>query len=378
MSSCVKSPNLSEVIAGEIAATGPLPFARFMERALYHPELGYYTSGTAGIGKAGDFYTNVSVGPAFGQVLAGQFEEMWERLGAPDEFTIVEQGSHDGQLALDILSNVNTPFAQSLRYAIVEPSANFRARQREKLSAFGGRVDWHERVEELPVFTGVHFSNELVDALPFHLIESQGDSWRELFVTAEGAGFFFTPAEFSPAIEHLEKSLPTRPKGHLMELRPAAGQWLQSVAARLERGFILVIDYGYPRDKLRAEHRSKGTFACFRQHRRDDKVLETPGEKDITAHVDFTDLAEAADPADLSWEGFADQNHFMVGAGENLLKSLEGRIHEPEARKTLRMMQTLLHPESMGTQFHYLAFSKNAPGEKLRGFRFGRDRAWLL
>lgn len=379
MCSSVKSPSLSEIIADEIALRGPMPFARFMELALYHPDLGYYASGQATIGRKGDFYTNVSVGPAFGQVLAGQFAEMWERLGSPAEFVIVEQGAHDGQLASDILTHAGEPFAQALRYRIVEPSLHLRRRQEETLQPFANRVEWFADLGSLPKFQGVHFSNELVDALPFHLVESQGEAgWKELFVSSTAEGFSFAPAEFSPELADSMTSLPVRPAGHLLELRPLAAKWLKAVEERLLAGFVLIVDYGYPRDLLRAVHRTRGTFACFRQHRRDENLLETPGEKDITSHVDFTDLAEAATRLNLTLEGFADQNHFMVGAGEPLLKSLEGRIHEPEARKTLRMMQTLLHPESMGTQFHYLALSKGAGGATLQGFRYGRDAGVLV
>ncbi len=356
-----------------------MPFARFMELALYHPELGYYASGQATIGRKGDFYTNVSVGPAFGQVLAGQFAEMWERLGSPAEFVIVEQGAHDGQFAADILAKVEGPFAQALRYHIVEPSPNLRRRQEETLQPFAQKVEWFADLARLPRFQGVHFSNELVDALPFHLMESQGETgWKELFVTGGAGDFSFIPAELSPGLSDAAASLPVRPAGHLLELRPMTTAWLKTVEERLDAGFVLIVDYGYPRDLLRAVHRTRGTFACFRKHQRDENLLETPGEKDITSHVDFTDLTEAAHRLDLTWEGFADQNHFMVGAGEPLLKSLEGRIHEPEARKTLRMMQTLLHPESMGTQFHYLALSKNATGAGLRGFRYGRSPDTLV
>lgn len=367
----MKSRGLSEIIAAEIVEKGPLPFARFMELALYHPDLGYYSSGTAKIGRTGDFYTNVSVGATFGQVLASQFQEMWERLGKPLEFIVLEQGAHDGQLARDILTAAEGAFSESLRYCVAEPEGPQRWQQEKMLAGFP--VEWFSHIDKVPPFRGVHFSNELVDALPFHIIESQGDAWEELLVSGDAGAFSFLKNPLSSHLQQQAAGLPARPPGYLSELRPLAQEWLGSVAKRLIAGFILVVDYGYSREQLYAPHRNKGTFACFQHHRRDDLVLETPGEKDITAHVDFTSLAEHAKRIGLNWEGFTDQNHFMVGAGEPLLRSLEGRIAEPDARKTLRAMQTLLHPESMGTQFHYLAFSKNAPGSPpLRGFRYER------
>lgn len=371
----MKSPSLSEIIADEITAQGPITFARFMDLALYHPTLGYYTSGTAQIGRKGDFYTNVSVGPVFGRVLASQFEEMWERLGRPTEFIIVEQGAHEGHLASDILAAATEPFATALHYRIVEPSSSLRTRQQELLK--GRPVKWYTDMAELPPFCGVHFSNELVDALPFHIVESQGDDWAELYVSSEDEGFTFVRKDFSPAIAPQKAQLTTRAAGTLAELRPLAHRWLDIVADRLTAGFILLVDYGFPRDQLLSPHRTRGTFACFQKHRRDDDVLASPGEKDITAHVDFTSLAEHARTIGLHREGFTDQHHFIIGSGEPLLRSLEGRIAEPEARKTLRAMQTLLHPESMGTQFHYLGFSKDAPGETLRGFRYERGAKTL-
>ena len=174
MSGYVKSHGLSEIIASEIDAGGPMSFARYMELALYHPGLGYYASGRAGVGRQGDFYTNVSVGAIFGKILCDQFEEIWRRLGCPLEFPLVEQGAHDGQLAFDVLSQAEAEFRDAVRYWIVEPSSALAQRQREKLGTFEEKVRWFSGVAELPEFAGVHFSNELIDAMPFHLLVSSG------------------------------------------------------------------------------------------------------------------------------------------------------------------------------------------------------------
>jgi SAM-dependent MidA family methyltransferase len=369
---CVKSPGLNNLIAAEIDAAGPLPFARFMELALYHPEFGYYASGRARIGRRGDFYTSVSVGPVFGRVLADQFLEMWENLGRPDPFAIVEQGANDGSLAADILSAL--PAECPVEYHVVEPVARLQEVQRSRLAAFDRPVFWHESVAALPPFTGVHFSNELVDALPFHLCRSTGEGWEELCVGREGDGFVFVPAAAS-----LDTSrLPRRPAGYVTELRPAAEAWLTGLAEKLLAGYLLIADYGFSTADLFAPHRSEGTFSCYRAHHRDAKPLEDPGEKDITAHVDFTALVLAAERSGLQWEGFTDQHHFLVGAAQRLLQSLSG---PPDAarQKQLRALQTLLHPETMGTQFHYLGFSRNVPNRvTLSGFRFARTTREIL
>ncbi len=177
-------------------------------------------------------------------------------------------------------------------------------------------------------------------------------------------------AEVAPSLA----SLPRRPDGTLAELRPAAATWMRQLSSRLQHGFILVIDYGFPREKMFAPHRREGTFSCYRNHKRDATPLEDPGLKDITSHVDFTALAEAALATGLNIAGFTDQHHFLVGASESLLRSLDGHAPDTATRKTLSALRTLLHPESMGTQFHYLAFSKQLPGpEILSGFRHARD-----
>ena len=366
----MKSPGLNNLLAAEIVRQGPLTFARFMELALYHPEFGYYASGRAHIGREGDFYTNVSVGPVFGRVLAGQFQEMWHHLGCPAPFVVVEQGAHTGQFAADVLRALPDKFP--IHYHIVEPSPVLRQQQNAALAPLGRSVHWAASLEELPEFTGVHFSNELIDALPFHLVRSTGSGWEELRVGLEHDTLTFQTTAPSSAIAAEMARLPQRPAGTMAELRPAVRDWIRSVSDRMGAGFILVVDYGFPREALLAPHRREGTFSCYRHHRRDARPLEDPGEKDITAHVDFSALADAARDSGFHVEGFADQYHFLVGASETLLRSLEG---PPDAasQKTLRALQTLLHPESMGTQFHYLALAKDVPsGEKLSGFRHSR------
>ncbi len=215
------------------------------------------------------------------------------------------------------------------------------------LGRFSGKVGWVDDVSALPSFRGVHFSNELVDALPFHLLQSQGDGWKELMVVRAGEGFAFEAANTTA----IPAGLPARPDGFLLEVRPAASVWLASVAERIEAGMILVIDYGYTRENLWADHRTRGTFSCYSGHRRDDDVLSDPGDKDITSHVDFTQLAGEAAGLGLAVEGFADQHHYLVGASERYLRTLEGSAPVGDSRKALRNLQTLIHPESMGRQF---------------------------
>ena len=189
---------LTDLIRQTIRQTGPVSFAWFMEQALYHPELGYYSSGRCAIGRRGDYFTNVSVGPLFGRILAAQFAEMWESLGRPEDFVIVEQGAHQGDFARDVLEAVrerSPDLFSALRYRIIEPFPILRERQEEKLRDFNGKITWQKSLADLEPFCGVHFSNELLDAMPVHLISKVAEAdWNERRVTESGDGFDFVTA----------------------------------------------------------------------------------------------------------------------------------------------------------------------------------------
>ena len=177
---------LSDFIRQTIRRTSPVTFDWFMEQALYHPAFGYYSSGKCTIGRRGDYFTNVSVGPLFGRLLAAQFAETWEIMGRPGDFTIVEQGAHHGEFAADVLEEARerTPdFFSSLRYCVVEPFRILEARQRERLRGFPEKMTWRKSVDDLEPFTGVHFSNELLDSMPVRLISRAcNEDWQERLV----------------------------------------------------------------------------------------------------------------------------------------------------------------------------------------------------
>ncbi len=346
-----------------------------MEIALYAPEVGYYSSGLRRVGRSGDFYTSVSVGPALGTILAGLYEEMWTTLGRPHEFIIVEQGADEGNLAADVLASASPELLGSLRYAIVEPVAALKNIQKSRLTSWQSQTSWFESLEELPEFEGIHFSNELVDAMPFHLLCSTGAGWNELRVCCGKDGFEFVESDLPKDLIALSEHLPQRPAGYLTEVRPTAKAWIAQVAKRLKRGYLLVMDYGLTHEQLLQEDRVRGTFASFRAHRSDDRVLEDPGQKDLTAHVDFTALAEAGKEAGLMACGFCDQHHFLVGAATELLRSLDGQVPTEANAKFLRALKALMHPEVMGTQF--FAFCMTAGLQNpvaLSAFRDGANR----
>jgi SAM-dependent MidA family methyltransferase len=366
---------LSDFIRDRIRREGPVTFAWFMKQALYHPEGGYYSSGKCEIGRRGDYFTNVSVGPLFGRLLAGQFAEMWEALGRPGDFAIVEQGAHHGDFARDILvaaSERAPEFFSALRYRIVEPFLILRQRQSETLAEFSGKVRWEKSLADLEPFRGVHFSNELLDAMPVHLIRREGGTgeWQERCVAESADGFAFVgqPVVDQNLRRHLEKIPKHAPGPYQTEVNLAALEWIEEVARKLDRGFVLAVDYGYPRDRFYAPERSSGTLQCYAGHRTISSPLQEIGHTDITAHVDWTSLAERAEESGLTLAGFTDQHHFITG--------LLSRWNPEESER--RALQTLLHPELLGTRFQYLALGKNAPDNQLGGFRFARDAQTAL
>ena len=360
-----RSPGLSARIAAEILVSGPIPFSRFMELALYDSAGGYYSSGRAVVGHGGDFYTSVSLGPVLGEILAGQFIELWEILGRPGDFTLVEQGANDGRLAEDVLNALSGTPLDGATMILVEPFEPLRDAQQKRLQGRG--VRWVQSPDFLPEFTGVHFSNELFDALPVDLVEARSGLWKNLRVAHDGKSFLLQPEEF------LETNWPSRPDGFRAEIRRDQRALLASIASKLLRGHLLAIDYGMTREELLSPHRCGGTLACYAAHRRDDDPFEHIGEKDMTAHVDFTALAADARACGLEPLGYTDQHHFLVGAATHILQSLDGIPPTPASMKKLRALRSLLHPETLGVQFKVLLASKGAPGTRISGFRHARE-----
>jgi SAM-dependent MidA family methyltransferase len=374
---------LSDFIRDVIHRSGPVPFRWFMEQALYHPEHGYYSSGRCSIGRHGDYFTNVSVGPLFGQILAAQFAEIWEHLGCPPQFTILEQGAHNADFARDVLEAARKrapEFFAVLHYQIIEPFSILQTRQAAALNAFRDKVEWRKSVNALDPFCGVHFSNELLDAMPVHLITAKGSGlnaatkskWQEKYVTATSGGFEFVDGPLSTAglQDHLSKISVPPNNDYKTEVNLTALEWIEVLSGKLERGYVLAVDYGYSRDEFYAPERSSGTLQCYANHRLVSSPLSDPGNIDITAHVDWTSLAEQAEGCDLRVAGFADQHHFMSGIVANLL---EGEFSS-SASENRRALQTLLHPGLLGRAFQFLALAKGiSEALPFSGFKFARN-----
>jgi len=364
-------------IRDQIEREGPIAFDRFMEQALYHPVHGYYSSGRCAIGRRGDYFTSVSVGPLFGQLLAGQFSEIWERLGRPNDFTIVEQGAHHGEFATDVLEALraqNPEFFASVRYRIVEPFPLLRQRQEGALRPFRERVEWAESLPEMTPFSGVHFSNELLDAMPVHLLVAAGEvekcRWCERRVERTSCGFTLVerPITDPRLAERMRKISPAPAPAYETEINLTALDWIATLAGKLDRGAVLVADYGLARDEFYAPSRRRGTLQCYAEHRVLPSLLENVGEADLTTHVEWTSLAEEAEACGLRVAGFTDQHHFLTG----LLATHAGLASAAAAKS--RALQTLIHPELLGTKFQFLGLTKGLPaGASLGGFKFARD-----
>jgi SAM-dependent MidA family methyltransferase len=327
-----------------------------MQQALYHPEHGYYSSGRCAIGRKGDYFTNVSVGPLFGQLLASQFSEIWERLGKVNDFVIVEQGAHDGQFALDVLEFVQNrlpEFFDALHYRILEPFPILEEQQRRMLEALGDKIKWRKSLEP---FTGVHFSNELLDAMPVRLI-SDG---TEKLVGLNGEKFVFLERPVDKTI-----------------FNQAALEFIDEIAANLQRGYVIAIDYGFLDEEFERNVQVRA------QHRHLDSPFDSIGEADITMSVPWRSIVQRAQANGLRVAGFTDQHHFLTGIIFQFGRGGSpeppagdwGQSPLPDSRKAKRELQTLLHPEMLGRAFQVLALAKNVDPETnpLAGFKFVAD-----
>lgn len=307
------------------------------------------------IGRKGDYFTNVSVGPLFGQLLAAQFCQIWERLGKPNDFVIVEQGAHDGQFALDVLEFVQKrvpEFFEALCYRIIEPFPILERQQRRKLEGFAEKVKWPNSLEP---FTGIHFSNELLDAMPVRLI----NNGTEKLVALDGDRFVFVER---PVAEKV--------------FNQAALEAINQIAANLQRGYVIAIDYGFLDEEFERNLQVRA------RHRNLDSPFEQIGYADITMSVDWKNIVQCAEVKRLRVAGFTDQHHFLTGI---LSQFGRGGSREPspgdwdqsplpDTPKAKRELQTLLHPEMLGRAFQVLALEKNVGCETnpLAGFKFAR------
>ena len=383
---------LPEIIRREMELCGFIPFARFMELSLYCPQFGYYERIANTPGRRGDFYTSVSVGPLFGELLAAQFAQwlgQWETRSvergmngpAPDRLQLLEAGAHNGRLAADILDWFKSRQPQlfdKLEYWILEPSSRRLRWQKKTLESFNGQVLWFDSWEKLPPtgVRGIIFSNELLDAMPVHRLgwDAQNKTWFEWGVRADGGQFVWeklplTKERGQPAAvrdarvprsalrvpnwpELPAELMAVLPDGFTTEISPAAEDWWREAAAALKRGWLLTLDYGLTAEQFICPERAQGTLRAYYRHQQCADLLVSPGEQDLTAHVNLTALQKAGESAGLKTEGVFAQGEFLTRIAQTVWRDKSGFAEWTPARA--REFQTLTHPEHLGRQFKLL------------------------
>jgi SAM-dependent MidA family methyltransferase len=362
------SARIREAIA---AAGGWISFARYMEMALYEPGLGYYSAGAHKLGKGGDFVTAPEVAPVFSRCVAGQCAEVLAALGGGD---LMELGAGSGVMAAAMLAELESLGALPARYRILDVSADLRERQRATLAAtvpgLFGRIEW---LDSLPQdFQGVVVANEVLDALPVERFVWRGGEVRSLGVAAVADRFEWAEAPAGPAlgaaVELIRRDCGRDwPEGYASEVNTGLAPWIAALAGAVRRGVTLFVDYGLPRREFYAAERSAGTLLCHFRHRFNDEPFERTGLQDITAWVDFTGVAEAAERAGLEVAGYTTQAHFLIG------NDLAGRLQDVSGLDLVqrvnlsRQAMVLTLPGEMGERFKVMALAKgyDAP---LRGF----------
>jgi SAM-dependent MidA family methyltransferase len=376
---------------------GVISFARFMELALYCPVYGYYEKEGDTVGRRGDFYTSVSAGALFGQLLAFQFAEWLEQITPPGAASaehavplrIVEAGAHDGRLANDILQWLRerrSALFNQIEYWLIEPSESRVVRQKATLDAFAAKVRWAKDFASLPdpaalrpgavpgrAVRGVIFCNELLDAMPVHRVgwDARRRVWFEWGVTYSGGEFVW--ARMAPEHSTLRREPPDSgiiapanlpealldvlPDGFTTEFSPRAECWWSDAARALLSGRLLTFDYGLATDEFFTPARSGGTLRGYHRHHLAADVLSNAGEQDITAHVDFTRLQRAGEASGLATDLFTTQSRFLTQIGGRFLQSAEAGGW---TGAQTRQFQTLTHPEHLGGAFRVLVQSRCA------------------
>ena len=409
----VDGADLGEIIRGQIEREGPMTFARFMALALYHPTLGYYAGGGQGrepLGWAGDYFTSGDLHPLWGWALARQLHQMWELLDRPPQFEVLEPGAGRGLLAREVWRYALTTapeWAEALRYTLADraPAASpLRAAREERLAAAlaeigapAGATRWvaggADAAGHGEPLIGCVVSNELVDALPVHLVEVRDGALAEIYVTVEARSGRLVEQAGAPSSPEVagyldEYAIPWRTygEGWRAEVCLDAHTWMRGIAARLRRGFVLTIDYGDRARDLYTRHRRRGTLAVYTRHQLGERPLAHPGQQDLTAHVNFSALIAAGRAGGLRLAGLTTQAELLERLGVRAEAEALGRRLYPAAETAratdrgqaeyLRLMtlrnaiSTLLDPRGLGG-FRVLVQQRGVAGagKRLLGLR---------
>ena len=374
-------------IRDAILAQGPIPFDQFMELALFSPHGGYYRTASP-VGAAGDYYTSPTAHPLFGTLLAAQLRQMWDEMGQPVPFTVLEPGAGSGVMARDTVEAARADFpefAGAMRYVALDYAP---ATSTESASA----VQWIDS-DGLPVrgMVGCILANELLDAMPVHRFVVEGGVAREVYVGLDGDGFAEVLGE--PSSTGLEVALGRLggllPDGYRGEVCTRASSWVAEAARSLERGFVLVIDYGGTARRLYGPGRNQGTLRCHYRHVVTGNPYVRVGRQDITAHVDFTNLSSFGEVRGLRTLGYTTQRRFLRNLGADVyLEALarrsrpqptfrSGALPRQEYLANRMAVQSLVDPDGLGG-FRVLALGKEEVGRDLWGFSRHNPRRTAL
>lgn len=362
------SERLLAHLRAEISAAGSIPFSRFMELALYAPGLGYYSAGARKFGAEGDFITAPELGPSFARCVADALAPTLLETGP--QSTFFELGGGSGAFAEAALLRLAELNALPLRYALLEPSADLRQRQRERLSqalpeALLARVEWLDGPLQQP-WQGVLFANEVLDALPTPRFAVRGGEVFEEHVELNSDGSLQRceqPADamLEAAVRNIERSLRSPfAEGYRSELLPQLPWWIQAIGGLQQRGAMLFVDYGYARREYYSEARCDGSLVCSYRHHAHGDPFFLPGLQDITAFVDFTALAEAGTSAAFDFAGYCSQASFLLGNGlQQRLGEIELLPDEVERYRRHQEIKRLTLPGEMGERFQVMGFSRD-------------------
>lgn len=381
------NPALCQIIAQRIASSPEqrISFAEFMELALYEPQHGYYATNRGSQGIQRDFFTSPHLGSDFGELLAEQFADMWHQLGRPNPFTLVEMGAGQGLLVQDIVRYLHRHHFEcfaALEYWIIEKSTGLIAAQQQRLKSLTnswGKLSWRSW-EEIPSnsIVGCCFSNELVDAFPVHLVEATAGKLQEVYVAIDDENQIrevigpLSTARIEDYFKLIDVDLLSEryPDPYRTEVNLAALDWLTTVADRLQRGYLLTIDYGYPAHRYYSPTRDQGTLQCYTQHAHHNDPYIAIGQQDITAHVNFTALEWQGEQIGLQTIGFTQQGLFLMalGLGErlNALSNPAPELTVPDILKRREILHGLIDPTGLGN-FGVLVQAKNVDQKAVKG-----------
>ncbi len=367
---------LKQKIIEKIKSEGPISFETFMEMALYYPGYGYYMKDSTQIGREGDFYTSPHLHPIFGAVIGRQMEEMWDLMGRPEVFQVVEMGAGMGYLAGDMLGylkrrgqSAKDTIFDHLAYTIVELNPSVRAQQQALLKDFQDKVDWCSGWNELKNITGCFLSNELLDAFPVRLVEMD-EKMMEIYVSIENGKITEIKRRYDDNIKGyfnlFSIDLNSFPRGYRTEVNLRLRDWLKDVSDNLSEGFVLTVDYGYPAYDYYSEERNRGTLLCFYRHRTNENPFLNIGEQDLTAHVNFSSLKKWGEEFGLKTIGFCPQGTFLISLGiDEVMAELYGET--PDLFEIAKIKGLIL-PQGMGESHKVMIQYKGKGDPKLRGF----------